>query len=101
MEQLEKLMLWGFGILAWMSVALSSFGTQDQQLGGEGGFDTESCKPMIFFGYVSTGIFSLLAWQFTKEKMFAWLGLLCIIGGYLWVYVVKHPIFKSSGGWGI
>ena len=100
MEKLEQMMLWGFGILAWMSVALSSFGTQDQQLGSQGGFDTESCKPMIFFGYVSTGLFCLLAWYFTKSKWFAIIGAMSIVGGYLWTYVVKHPVWKGNGGWG-
>lgn len=94
MERLEKLMFWGFGLLAWMSVALSSFHTQDQQLAGYGGFDTESCKNMIFFGYLSTSGFCVLAWLLTKELFFLVIAILVGIGGYIWTYRVPHPILR-------
>lgn len=92
MEQEERVMLWSFGILAWMSVALSSFHTQDQQLAGYGGFDLESCRRMILFGWISTSAFCGIAYIFTKVKLFLYLAIVIFVGGILWVYVLPHPI---------
>ena len=102
MEKLEQIMLWAFGILAWMSVALSSFHTQDQQLAGLGGFDLESCRHMIFFGWLSTGLFCIVAYFYSKVKAFLYVGVVMIGFGYLWCYHIPHPITnRGMGGWSV
>ena len=95
MEKIEKLLIFVAIILAWISIALSSFGTQDQQIGGQGGFDPESCKHMIFFGYLTTGILCAIAGHYLKDQRFYVGGAAIVVGGGLWTYVVPHPIFKA------
>lgn len=93
----ERTMLWGFGLLAWMSVALSSFGTQDQQLGGFGGFESESCRNMILFGWLSTALFCLVAWFFTRVRWFLYFALIVGVGGVAWIYILPHPVLGKGG----